>query len=376
VEMKRLVLTHDKFRKDMESREMDTQKEMANVQLSLAELDKKRKAVWRDEKRVGTAAKLRASHKHAALKWQVELEKVSTQLKRAQERLLRERQDWLDFADENKVGEAGSLDEESNDKVDEEKELKDADDEEYVGPGSAYREADLAKAVAQWTADGVKGWGTKGNRYPSEIILLYLSLATEGATASKASAYVLETLRAFRSDLAELIDNETITLPSEATVGRWRGSLQILADITAAVKLSTATHVTLHADGTTLAQLKLALCVFGIDGGEYDGESVITGGVHAPLSGKSNDALESLFKKAFDGVDEITAEARKYIENKLNRKSSILPRATDGTLSEKVRTTLIHLITPNDATEPENPDNPTNPNNPNNPNSLNCPDDL
>jgi hypothetical protein len=40
--MKRLVLTHDKFRKDMESREMDTQKEMANVQLSLAELDKKR----------------------------------------------------------------------------------------------------------------------------------------------------------------------------------------------------------------------------------------------------------------------------------------------------------------------------------------------
>jgi hypothetical protein len=340
--LQRTLAAYEKLERQHQSTEEDAQKELALVQSLLANVRDKRQALWRDEKRVGSAATLRKKFELGAKNSQKQLDKVTRQLKLTQARLYQERQDWTDFTDTLDKGSEGEGGE-----VDEEKELKDADDEEYVAPGSAYREADLAKAVAQWTADGVKGWGTKGNRYPSEIILLYISLATEGATASKASAYVLETLRAFRPDLAVLIDNETITLPSEATVGRWRGCLQILADITAAVKLSTATHVTLHTDGTTLAQLKLALCVFGIDGGEYDGESVITGGVHAPLSGKSNDAIEATFKKAFDGVDEITAEARKYIEKRLRRKSSILPCATDGTLSEKVRITLMHLITPN-----------------------------
>lgn len=215
--------------------------------------------------------------------------------------------------------------------------------EEYL-PGAA---ADRAKALLQlnnaaaaWTAGGCKGWGTPGKHYPPEVVLLYLDLCCNGAPAKKASLYVGAVLRAFRPDLWACMEDNVMKLPSVTSVKRWRDALQVLADITAGVKLSTAEHITLHCDGTTLAQLKLAVCAFQIRGGNFDRDVVLAGGVHIPKDGSAEAAMDCLFTKAFTGVDDFVTQARKFIRHTLNKPSdwdpACLPPSGELSLLDKV----------------------------------------
>ena len=143
-------------------------------------------------------------------------------------------------------------------------------------------------------------------RYPPEVVFMYMELLSRDALPSQASNLVRAVLRVFCPEEAE-----EFYLPNPSTVGRWRQALLPMSNLVSGVMIASAERLTLHTDGTTLSQQKLACAPINIVGGRHDGCVALGGGVYTQGCGSS---VESAKHAMQQGVQIPLQAVKRYRE--------------------------------------------------------------
>ena len=159
-----------------------------------------------------------------------------------------------------------------------------------------------------WSLEEMNSWGPYDNRnkgenpYPPEVVMLGMELCSLEAMASQVPSYIKMIMATYVPAL------ENMPVPTSDTIRTWRLGLLPLSDLITGVKIANTKNLTLHQDGTSKWQRKLACAVLDTDDG-----LAMANGVYTQKGGTAKETAKLIFKAAFETPQATMESARTYL---------------------------------------------------------------